>query len=116
MSADQVCQDNVMAKINDARQDKKEHLKSSRTATLWLQYMDMVDILCKYKIYPGRAHRQLGIASPSCFRNASLLGSFWAQQLHKVCIAILRANVSSSRRSSIGVPALPRWSACDQKE
>ena len=48
VSADQVCQDNVLAKINDALQDKKEHLKSSRTATLWLHYMDMVDILCKY--------------------------------------------------------------------
>ena len=48
VSADQVCQDNVMAKINDALQEKKEHLKSSRTATMWLQYMDMVDILRKY--------------------------------------------------------------------
>ena len=32
VSADQVCQNNVMAKSNDALQEKKEHLKSSRTA------------------------------------------------------------------------------------
>ena len=48
VSADQVCQADVMAKINDALQERKEHLKSSRTATMWLQYMGLVDILRKY--------------------------------------------------------------------
>ena len=47
VSADQVCQDNVMIKIGDALQAKKESLKSSRTAAMWLQYMDMIDILRK---------------------------------------------------------------------
>ena len=46
--ADHVCKDNIIAKINDAVQEKKKDLKSSRTATLWLQYMDMVDIVRKY--------------------------------------------------------------------
>ena len=48
VSAEQVCQDDVIAKISDALQERKEHLKSSRTAALWLQYMDMIDILRKY--------------------------------------------------------------------
>ena len=48
VSADQVCQDNEMAKINYYLQERKEHVKASRTATTWLQYRDMDDILCKY--------------------------------------------------------------------
>ena len=48
VSAEQVCQDDVIAKISDALQERKEHLKSSRTAAMWLQYMDMIDILRKY--------------------------------------------------------------------
>ena len=48
VSAEQVCQDDVIAKINDALQERKKHLKSSRTAAMWLQYMDMIDILRKY--------------------------------------------------------------------
>ena len=43
-----------------------------------------------------RTARQLGITSPSCFRNTSLLGSIGAQQLQKVCTDIPTADVSSS--------------------
>ena len=45
MSADQICQSDLMNKIRDALQTEAEALKSSRTAALWLQYMEMVDIL-----------------------------------------------------------------------
>ena len=48
MSAAHVCQDNIMIKIDNALQTKKELLKSSRTAAMWFQYMDMIDILRKH--------------------------------------------------------------------
>ena len=37
-----------IVKINTALKAQKELVKSSRTAMLWLQYMEMVDILRKY--------------------------------------------------------------------
>ena len=40
MSADQVCQSDVMKRIHDALEKETRLLKSSRTATLWLQYID----------------------------------------------------------------------------
>ncbi len=48
ITADQVCQEEVMTRINDSLQREADSLKSSRTATLWFQYMDMVSILRKY--------------------------------------------------------------------
>ncbi|XP_062500813.1 uncharacterized protein LOC134178048 [Corticium candelabrum] len=48
MSADQVCQSGVITRIGDVLQRETKSLKSYRTATLWLQYMDMVDILRMY--------------------------------------------------------------------
>jgi len=48
VSIDHVCQHSTMIKIDDSVQRKKEYLKSYRTATLWLQYMDMNDILFKH--------------------------------------------------------------------
>lgn len=48
LSADQVCQSDVMTRIKESLQREMEILKSSRTATLWLQYMEMVNILRKY--------------------------------------------------------------------
>ena len=78
LSAEQVCQDDVIAKINDALQERQEHLKSSRTAALWLQYMDMIDILRKYI----RAERTGNWTNS--FKDASILSSFWAQQLQSL--------------------------------
>ena len=48
MSADQVYQSDVMKRMHEALEKETGLLKSSRTATLWLQYMEMVDILRKY--------------------------------------------------------------------
>ena len=48
MSADQICQSDLMNKVRDALQTEAKALKSSRTAALWLQYMEMVDILRRF--------------------------------------------------------------------
>ena len=48
MSAYQVSRADVISRIDDTLKRVTISLKSSRTATLWLQYMDMVDILRKY--------------------------------------------------------------------
>ena len=48
MSADQVCQADVLTRIKNALQKGTKSLQSSRTAALWLQYMNMVEILRKY--------------------------------------------------------------------
>ena len=48
ISADQVCHSDVMTRISEGLQREMETLKSSRTAALWLQYMEMVDILRKF--------------------------------------------------------------------
>ena len=48
MSADKVCQSDVMNRIHDALEREAKSLKSLRTVTLWLHYMEMIDILKKY--------------------------------------------------------------------
>jgi len=48
VSADHIFQQDILANISDILQRKKEFLKSYRTAVLWLQYMDMIDILRKH--------------------------------------------------------------------
>lgn len=48
MTADQVCQADVMTRIDNSSQRNAKSMKSSRTSTLWLQYMDMIDILRRY--------------------------------------------------------------------
>ena len=39
---------NVLKKINSAMKEKKDSMKDLRTAQLWLQYMDMIDIVRKF--------------------------------------------------------------------
>lgn len=65
MSAAQVCQDNVIIKIDDALQTKKESLKSSRVAAMWFQYMDMIDILCKHIRAKHTGNRELHLQAVS---------------------------------------------------
>ena len=48
VSVDQVCRSEATTRIGYALQTNKASMKSSRTATLWMQYMDMVDILRKF--------------------------------------------------------------------
>ncbi|XP_065915240.1 uncharacterized protein [Dysidea avara] len=48
ITADHVCEHATLARIDDSLQNKKEILKTSRTAKLWLQYMDMIDVLRKH--------------------------------------------------------------------
>ncbi len=48
ISVDEVCSTDVFQRIATILQEKKAVLKSSRTAVLWLQYMNMIDILRQY--------------------------------------------------------------------
>ena len=48
ISADDVCRSDVIQRITTILEEKIDSLKSSRTASLWLQYMKMVDILRQY--------------------------------------------------------------------
>ena len=48
ISADQVCQSDVVTRIDVGLQREIESLKSSRTSALWLQYMNMIDVLRKF--------------------------------------------------------------------
>ena len=45
VSTDQACRSKAITRIDDALQANKASLKSFRTEKLWIQYMDMVDIL-----------------------------------------------------------------------
>ena len=48
ISVDEVCSTDVIQMITNILKEKIDSLKSSRTAALWLQYMNMVDILRQY--------------------------------------------------------------------
>ena len=45
---EEVCSADVLCRIRNIIERQKEALKQSRTACLWLQYMDMVDILREF--------------------------------------------------------------------
>ena len=45
LSVHQVCQTEVIQKLKESLKSKLCSLQSSRTASLWLQYLDMIDIL-----------------------------------------------------------------------
>ena len=48
MTAEQVQASSLFESVTDLLKTAKESLSSSRTAKLWLQYMEMVDILCDF--------------------------------------------------------------------
>ena len=45
LSVHQVCQTEVIQKLKESLKSMVCSLQSSRTASLWLQYLDMIDIL-----------------------------------------------------------------------
>ena len=45
LSVHQVCQTEVIQKLKESLKSKVCSLQSSRTASLWLQYLDMINIL-----------------------------------------------------------------------
>ena len=45
LSVHQVCQTEVIQKLKESLKSKVCSLQSSRTASLWLLYLDMIDIL-----------------------------------------------------------------------
>ena len=48
ISVDDVCSEDVIQRITTILEEKIDSLKSSRIASLWLQYMKKVDILRQY--------------------------------------------------------------------
>jgi len=49
ISADEVCSSSVLERIKNSLKNHSESLKkSSRTSALWVQYINMIDILCKF--------------------------------------------------------------------
>ncbi len=48
ISVNDVCSTDVIQRISTILEEKIDSLKSSRTASLWLQYMKMIDILRQY--------------------------------------------------------------------
>ena len=48
VSAEEFCQADVLTRIKKLLRARTKSLRSSRTATLWLQYMEMVDILREF--------------------------------------------------------------------
>ncbi len=48
VTAEEARKHDVPAEISSAQQVTMERLKSSRTASLRLQYMEMINVLCKF--------------------------------------------------------------------
>ena len=77
MCAEEVCSSNVLERIKDSLKSHSESVKeSSRTAALWVQYMHMIDILCKF------IRAKLGATLAGYPRHTFIHGSFRSQLLH----------------------------------
>ncbi len=103
VSAEQVCQDDVIAKISHALQERKEHLKFSTTAAMWLQYMDMIDVLCKFIRAERRGNWELHLQAVSEMLpyTLQLLGTTITQSLHGyICSKCLTFMMHSSANIS----------------
>ena len=100
LSVDEVCQDNTLLKIDVALKEKKEFLKSFRTAKLWF------DVLRKYIRAECTGNWELHLQAVSemlPYLAASGHNNYTKSATY----------VSSTGRSSRCVQALQRWSACD---
>lgn len=74
LSVEAVCKTDAFKRIKDHLQKHAESPEMfSRTLALWVQYMNMLDILHK-----GRAHWKLGTSSKGYPGNAALPGSLGA--------------------------------------
>ena len=74
ISAEEASQSDVLVRIKGRLQKHIESIKkTSRTSALWMQYMDMQDILRKY--IACRAHWKLAITSAGYPGHATLSGS-----------------------------------------
>ena len=109
MSAFQICQSDLMNKIRDALQTEAEALKSSRTAALWLYYMEMVDILRRF-IRAERTGTGNGISnlSQKCTLTWQHLGTTTTQSLFgcicsecPICKVSIQMSISTSKKASM---------------
>ncbi len=82
VSVEDVCRSDVLDRIKDRLHKHAKSAKMSpRTASLWVQYMGMIDILRKYVM--GRAHWKLGTTFANHPEHASPLpGSLGPQPVH----------------------------------
>ena len=78
--------------------------KSSRTSALWVQYMRMIDILCKFIRAEHTGNWELHLQSDQAML-PYIHGSFWPQILHQIWHAVFVADVkppdSTSRCSAL---------------
>ena len=85
ISADQVSHADVISRFDDTLKRVTVSLKYSRTAAVWLQYIDMVDI---------RAERTGNWGLHSKLFQKCSLGFIWAQQLHEICLGLQKMELS----------------------
>ena len=88
ISVDDVCSADVIQRITTILEEKIVSLNSSRTASLWLQYMKMVDILRQYirAERTGNWALHLDAISKKCLLTWPLLGITITQNL-RGCIS-----------------------------
>ena len=67
---DEICSNQILSKTEDILATQKDNMHDNRTAKLWMQYMNMVDIL--KKIHQSRTIRKVGFAPRSCTRYATI--------------------------------------------
>ena len=80
ISTDNVVSSEVINRFSESLQNKIKDLSESRTAKLWLQYLEMIDILHSFIKAERTGH--LAAASQKLQRNASIFGCFRTQLLH----------------------------------
>ena len=92
-SAEEVSSTSAISKIKRLLQQRKESLQDNRTAKLWLQYMDMVDILRKSIKAERTGHWAQHVESlsemlPYMATSGHILCNFWSHPLHQICSVV----------------------------
>lgn len=115
VSPEEACNVDVVLRIKELLRNKRESLQSSsRTAALWLQYIEMVDILCKFLRAERTGNWALHLEAISemlPFMAAS------GQNLYtKSVVDLCGADVQAPGRASRHIPKIPKWILCSQKK
>ena len=79
--AEEVFNDGVIARIKAIHDAHVDTLRNDLTASLWIQYIDMVR-LHSAQVHKGRTTWQLVSSSAGCIRDATLLGRLWPLTSH----------------------------------
>ncbi len=65
-------------------EERYASMRQQSTPKLWLQYLDMVDILMKF--LKGRAYRKLYVTLANYAIHVTLFGGIRASFIHEICI------------------------------